>query len=173
VSKTDPAAWVTSVVESFCNSAENTLHPAGAANEPAWARPLVGFSSGADPLYEQYKEYVGPFHWTPLDVFSLTFPQVATRPEDLTVICWILPQTTLTKRDNRAQTTYPAERWARARIFGEQFNSKLRAHVAGALNEARYEAIAPMLSPEWKGQTSHRSPCILSFFLQGHLRQVH
>jgi epoxyqueuosine reductase len=153
VSKTDPAAWVTSVVESFCNSAENTLHPAGAANEPAWARPLVGFSSGADPLYEQYKEYV--------------------RPEDLTVICWILPQTTLTKRDNRAQTTYPAERWARARIFGEQFNSKLRAHVAGALNEARYEAIAPMLSPEWKGQTSHRSPCILSFFLQGHLRQVH
>ena len=61
-----------------------------------------------------------------------------------------------TKADNQAQTVYPAERWARSRIFGEQFNSKLRQHVADALNEAGYEAIAPMLSPEWGGRTSDR-----------------
>jgi epoxyqueuosine reductase len=147
---------VTSVVNDFCDSAENTLYPAGGGNEPAWSEPLVAFSGGADPLYEQYKEYVGPFHWTPLEAFGLAFPNVAVQPEDLTVICWILPQTADTKRDNRAQTTYPAERWARSRIFGEQFNSKLRAHVAQALNEAGHEAIAPMLSPEWKSQTSER-----------------
>jgi epoxyqueuosine reductase QueG len=72
------------------------------------------------------------------------------------VICWILPQTQATKADNREQTFYPAERWARSRIFGEQFNSKLREHVANTLNQAGYEAIAPMLSPQWKGQTSER-----------------
>jgi epoxyqueuosine reductase QueG len=157
MSKTsDPAAWVRSVVEAFCEGTENTLYPAGATGERAWAEPLVGFSSGADSLFEQYKEYVGPFHWTPLEVFSLTFPEVDIRPEELTVICWVLPQTADTKRDNRAQTVYPAERWARSRIFGEQVNNKLRAHVAGALNEAGYEAIAPMLSPDWKSRTSER-----------------
>jgi len=152
----DPAAWVRSVVEAFCEGAENALYPAGANGERAWAEPLVGFSGGADPLYEQYREYVGPFHWTPLDVFGLAFPEVDVRPEELTVICWILPQTADTKRDNRAQTVYPAERWARSRIFGEQVNNKLRAHVADALNEAGHEAVAPMLCPDWESRTSER-----------------
>lgn len=150
----DPGSWVTSVIQDFCDSPANTLQ--GAFDERAWAQPLVGFASGGDPLFEQYKEYVGPFHWTPLEVFRLAFPDVAVSPEELTVVCWILPQTLATKRDNREETVYPAERWARSRIFGEQFNSKLRQHVADTLCEAGIEAIAPMLSPDWGSRTSEQ-----------------
>jgi ferredoxin len=142
------------VVKDFCDGPENVL--TGPFDERAWGDPLVAFSSGADPLYEAYKKHVGPFHWTPLEVFSLTFPEVSVQPEELTVISWVLPQTTATKRDSRTQTFYPPERWARSRIFGEQFNSKLRAHVAGVLNEAGNKAIAPMLSPEWGGRISEK-----------------
>jgi epoxyqueuosine reductase len=152
--RSDLAGWVTTLVRIYCTSAENALQLPSQPEEPAWASPLVGFSRGDDPLYEQYKTVVGPFHWTPVELFQMTFPEVEARPEDLTVICWILPQTTVTKADNRAQTVYPAERWARSRIFGEQFNSKLRQHVADALNEAGYEAIAPMLSPQWGSRES-------------------
>ena len=53
-----------------------------------------GFSSGADELYEFYKDHIGPFHWTPREMSSLTFPDVSgVSPKDLAVICWILPQT--------------------------------------------------------------------------------
>jgi epoxyqueuosine reductase QueG len=77
-------------------------------------------------------------------------------PADLTVISWVLPQTEATKADNRAQTVYPAERWARSRIFGEAFNNKLRDHVAEVLNEAGYRAVAPMRSPHWASRRSER-----------------
>ena len=43
--------------------------------EPAWDDFLVGFASGMDPLWQQYKEYVGAFHWTPLEVFNQHRPR--------------------------------------------------------------------------------------------------
>lgn len=149
----NPGAWVTTIVRDFvCESPENTLQ--NQVNERAWGDPLVGFSRGDDPLYEQYKEVVGHFHWTPWEVFTLTFPGTRVEPGELSVISWVLPQTEATKVDNRRQTIYPAERWARSRIFGEEVNSKLRKHVADSLVEAGYEAIAPMLSPQWGSRDS-------------------
>ena len=76
--------------------------------------------------------------------------------EELTVISWILPQTDDTKSDNRKQTKWPAERWARARIYGEQFNETLRKHVVETLQKAGYEAVAPMLSPRWSRKESEK-----------------
>jgi len=151
----NPATWVTTIIQNFIDySPENTLK--NSSNEKAWENPLVGFSRGNDSLYEEYKEYVGPFHWIPGKIFSLTFPESKVKPEELTVICWILPQTRTTKADNRKQTVYPAERWARSRIFGEEVNNKLRKHVLNTLQEEGYEAVAPMLSPQWERKTSGR-----------------
>jgi len=64
----------------------------------------------------------GPFHWTPLEAFKGEFPHSDATADQLTVISWILPHIRATKQDNRTQTFYPAERWARARIFGEEVN---------------------------------------------------
>jgi ferredoxin len=143
--------WLTSIVRAYCAGAENSLQ--GEPPEAAWAEPLVGFSRGDDPLYEQYKEVVGPFHWTPLEVYTRTFGAGAAA-EELSVITWVLPQTEVTRRDNGGRHVYPAERWARSRIFGEQFNSKLRAHVADTLNAAGYAAVAPMLAAGYRSVDS-------------------
>ena len=115
---------------------------------------MVGFSRGDDALYDTYKEVVGRFHWTPLEVFAQTFPDAHARPEDLTVVSWVLPQTEATRADNRLQPFYPAERWARSRIFGEAFNNVLRRHVVDTLEEAGFQAAAPMLSPLWESRDS-------------------
>jgi epoxyqueuosine reductase QueG len=132
----------------------------GPFDEPAWAEPLVAFASGTDPLWDAYKEYVGPFHYTPLELFSQTFPGVSVEASveasELTVISWVLPQTEATKADNRAQKIYPAERWARSRIMGEAFNNKLRAHLVDALAEVGVQAVAPMLSPLFESRASER-----------------
>jgi epoxyqueuosine reductase QueG len=150
----DPRAWIEGIVQGYCQSDENALQ--GPFSEPAWAEPLLGYSRGHDPLYDTYKEHVGPFHLTPLELFSQTFPETPVRADELSVICWILPQTQATKADSRQQTVYPPERWARSRIMGEQFNSKLRQHVVDTLGAAGIQAVAPMLSPLFEGRPSER-----------------
>lgn len=149
------SSWLVRVVKEFsAASPENTLNPG--TGERAWDAPLVGFSNGADPLYLRIKEDIGPFYLTPLEIFKQAFPQAQTRPEDLTVVCWILPQTAATKADNRQETTYPAERWARTRHFGEMFNTVLRGHVVATLEDAGFAAISPVDAPFWSREVSPR-----------------
>ena len=151
----NPANWIETMIKDFIRSPENTLKHR--ESEKAWEDPLVGFSSGDDSLYQEYKEFVGPFHWTPLDIFMNTFPSLEVSAEDLTVISWVLPQTEVTKSDNRKETIYPSERWARARMFGEEVNVKLAKHVVASLQQAGFNAVAPsLLSPSFKWMESER-----------------
>lgn len=144
----DSASWLKSLMDDFLDrSPRNTLQDE--ANEKAFEACLLGFSKGDDPLYEAYKDVVGPFHWTPLEIFTKAFPESGAKAEELTIISWILPQREATKSDNRKETAYPSERWARARIFGEQVNAELRKEVVSALQGKGYEAVAPQLFPDW------------------------
>jgi len=151
----NPAEFIEKAIKDYINgSPENTLR--NPANDKAWAEPIVGFSRGDDPIYESYKEHVGPFHFTPLEIFQLSFPDSKCTAEDLTVISWVLPQTEKTKSDARRESRLPTERWTRARIFGEEVNVKLRQHVVDVLKSAGIEAVAPMLSPLWERKQSER-----------------
>ena len=154
--KTNPARWLEGIIKDFINrSPENTLK--NPADEKAWDDPLVGFSSGEDPLYQQYKEkYIGPFHWTPAEVFQMAFPESKAEAAELTVISWILPQMEKTKSDLRKEKLYPSESWARARIFGEEANVKLRKHVVDTLMASGIEAVSPMIFPLWEMKVSER-----------------
>jgi len=81
---------------------------------------------------------------------------VKVAPEQLTVISWILPQTEATKRDQRKETHWPSERWARTRIFGEEVNDRLRVHLVKDLSSEGVEAVAPQLSPLWSGKRTEK-----------------
>lgn len=142
----DPAAWVRSIIRTFLDLPSENFIWAGNP-EKAWGEPVVGFSRGSDSIYRQFKDHIGPFHWTPSEIFLLTFPDRPADPEELTVISWVLPQTPATRGDNRKQKDFPAERWARTRTFGELVNERLRSHVVSTFQEAGYDAVAPVLSP--------------------------
>ncbi len=152
----NPAKWMEDTIKNFINnSPENILKNRG--NEKAWEEPLIGFSSAGDPLYQEYKRYVGTFHWTPLEILSNSFPSLQVLAKDLTVISWVLPQTEATKSDNRKENVFPSERWARARVFGEEVNVKLARHVVATLEEVGFRAVAPsLLSPSFKWIESER-----------------
>jgi hypothetical protein len=80
----NPATWLTTTIEQFVTqSPQNSLQ--NNARDKAFDKPLVGFSKGNDPLYEDYKQHVGPFHWTPMEIFHQTFPELSASPEELTV----------------------------------------------------------------------------------------
>jgi ferredoxin len=145
---------ITNEVKQFTGSPANTLKKWN--DEAAWGKPIVGFSNGSDPLYAFYKRDIGEFYLSPLAFLSHHYPQHQFEAKKITVISWILPQTDATKQDHRGETHFPSERWARSRIFGEEFNNKLRRHMEEILNHKGIEAIAPMLSPLWKREESQK-----------------
>ncbi len=142
------------LIERLCAGRDNRLGPN--IDEAAWAKPLVGFCRGDDSVFLDFKQAVGPFHWTPQEAYRIAFPDATAKPGDLALIVWILPQTEATKKDNRAETRYPSERWARSRIFGEAFNDRLRAEVARELTERGYPAAAPMQLAEFHVENTDR-----------------
>jgi len=119
-----------------------------------WDKPLVGFASGTDPLFKEYKKIIGKFHQTPPEIFGLTFGQ--KKPKDLSVISWVLPTAEDIRKSNRKETKYPSRLWAHTRDFGEKFNVKLREHVVALLKKKGYKAVAPMISPHWRRLRSAR-----------------
>jgi len=151
----DAGTWIGDIIRNFlAASPKNTMEDG--SGEAAWDDVLVGFASGADPIWQQYKEYVGAFHWTPWEVFSQHCPGEAVKPEELTVISWVLPQRKIVRDANRENRTYPAERWARIRVWGEAFNVALRQHVVQKLLAAGHAAVPPMLVPNWTIINSQR-----------------
>lgn len=151
----DPSVWLGDIIKDFCRrSPLNSLM--NEAKEPAFGAPLVGFSKGDDPLWEVIREHIGPFYLTPGDVFQKAFPGSSTAAEELTVVSWVLPQTQATKFDQRKEAVCASERWARSRLFGEEFNLALRKHVVETLTASGVKAVAAVDSPFWFMETSKR-----------------
>lgn len=143
---TDKSPWTRQLIRDFWETAPgNTLNtPSG---EKAWDEPLIGVARGDDPLFALIKADLGDFYWTPQEAFAMAFPAAPAPKEDLSVIVWVLPQTENTRLDQRAETQFAAERWARSRDFGEKFNCALRLHMARTLTESGYPAVAPERLP--------------------------
>lgn len=149
------ADWLTQTIKDFVNqSPENSIK--NMQNDRAWDDPLVGFSRGDDPLYEEYKRHIGAFYCTPMEIFSLSFPDLSVKADQLTVASWILPQTNATKFEHRKQRDQPGERWVRSYVYGEQFNNLLREHLETACRRAGFAAVAPVLSTFWERRLSSK-----------------
>lgn len=126
------------------------------SSEPAFDTPLIGFCRGDDLIFSQIKDHIGSFYWTPLHIFKKTFPDMEISPENLIVISWILPQTRLTKEENRKSVKYPGKRWSLVRHYGEIVNENLRKHVVSELKLLQIPAAAPQLSPFWHREDSKK-----------------
>ncbi len=151
----ESAAWVVKLIEDFwAKSPENTL--GDGSDEKAWQRPLVGFAPASHALFSRYASDLQPFYWTPQQAFALAFPETPASADQLSVISWVLPQTSATRADQAQCERVPAERWARSRDFGERFNCALRLHLAAELTAAGYLAVAPERLPEFGFQRSEK-----------------
>lgn len=149
------ASWIKQEIIAFTHISGDNYLGMG-YNEKAWEDPIVGFSRGDDPLYEVIKKDIGEFYWLPREVFMKTYSELEVLSGDLTVICWVLPQTQATREAQRGESLYPCDRWVRSRLYGEEFNKKLAKHIVNVLNESGYKAVVPTLSPYWENKKSER-----------------
>jgi epoxyqueuosine reductase QueG len=110
------------------------------STSPYFDQPLVGISSAADPLYQEYKQIIGSFHLAPHELL----------PRANSVVSWILPISLEVRESNRHQTEWPSRQWAETRFNGEALNGKLRRHLVTWLENAGHQAVAPQYSPLWQ-----------------------
>ena len=155
----DQSSWIAGFVKDFV--AQSPLNDMGfAQREKIFDTPLVGFSNGADPLYNEYKSHIGSIYFSPLELLAKTFPEKKLSAPDITVISWIIPSTAATRREQAEQDRYPSERWVRTRDLGEKFNNAIRKHVVEELAAAGITAVAPLLSPHWaRSDEGPYAPC--------------
>jgi epoxyqueuosine reductase QueG len=152
--------WIETQIQTFtAESSKNCLGPD--SQEPAFAPPLVGFSSGSDPLFDQFVSHIGNFYLTPLRIFQRAFPETAgVTADQLTVISWVLPSTSAVRAEQAGRTKRPSRRWAQVRLYGEAFNMLLRKQVVEILNGHGVEAVAPMAAPFWRrSEQGPYAPC--------------
>ena len=108
---------------------------------------IVGFVSGKDPIFNEYKTIIGNFHLTPLEAFSKYCEKndIKSSYENLSVVGFVLPINEETKKENLEYSkTMPSERWAHTRLFGEQSNQKLQEHLVIELKKEGIVSLAPM-----------------------------
>jgi len=146
--------WIKTQILEYVQTQQYTL--GNEEVEPLWDTPIVGFSSGADSLYQFYKEDIGDFYLTPNEIMTHHTNSPSIKAENVTVISWVLPHTEENKAGMRDQTHFPTRRWVLAKNFGEQVNNQLREHLAQALNQEGINAIAPLNSPLCQKATSDK-----------------
>ena len=121
-------------------------------DSPMFDEPLIGFADADDPIFEEYKEVIGDFHWRPRDLLA----QLAADEkyegslDNISVLAWSIPITRETIKSNAEQDKYPSPRWAHTRDSGEKFNVLLRKHIVDLLRQEGLLAIAPMDSSYWQ-----------------------
>jgi len=120
-----------------------------------WEEPLVGFASGIDPLFLEYKTLIGPFHLTPREVISAALkergrPLLFTEIEQISVISWVLPASEDIRKSNRQEKQFPSQLWAYTRDYGEACNNALKKHLMTFLEDLGHIAVAPPLSPAFQ-----------------------
>ena len=114
--------------------------------------PLVGFASGNDPLFFEYKNIIGSFHFTPREIISAALREKSkglflAETDRISVISWVLPAHEDIRKSNRAEDRLPSRLWLYLKEFGEVCNDALRRHVVRYLEDLGYLAIAPALLP--------------------------
>lgn len=114
--------------------------------------PLVGFASGMDPLFFEYKSLIGSFHFTPREIIAAGLKEkgkelLISEIDQISIVSWILPISEDTRKSNRKEERFPSKLWANTKDFGEACNNALRKHVKAFLEDLGYMAIAPALLP--------------------------
>ena len=74
------------------------------SGERIYKEPLLGFVRGDEPIFEEYKKYVGPFHHTPAEVIAWAAKQqgVSCPPSsEIGVVSFILPLNDQIVKDNQ------------------------------------------------------------------------
>ncbi|MFO7942300.1 MAG: epoxyqueuosine reductase [Bacillota bacterium] len=103
--------------------------------------PIVGFAAADDPIFDDFRnpDIIALHHRTPREWLSTA----------KTVISYFLPIGPEIRRSNEDGEDASTE-WIFARFWGEALNDRLRRVLVSRLQRAGYDAVAPLLHPDYR-----------------------
>jgi epoxyqueuosine reductase len=107
--------FIQRIQDLISNHPKNQMEGPHLTEEPIFESPIVGFVKGDDPIFEQYKQIIGPFHLTPYEILAWQAAKnhiPPPQPNEISVISFILPFSKKTIDSNAAETQWLSERWA-------------------------------------------------------------
>jgi epoxyqueuosine reductase len=123
-------------------------------NQPIFDKPLIGFADGDDPLFVEFGKIVHEKHLNPRDILALhlteTLKHDAEGPESVSIISFVLPVHSETRRSNALEKEGPSLRWNHTRWQGQDFIIELSTYLVSLLEGLGFAAIAPELSPSFE-----------------------
>ncbi len=145
-----PARFLTESIEEYTWSSPLNRLPAFDST-PIFETPLVGFASGDDPIFMEYKSIIADFHLTPREAMTSYLTEtLGNNPSELrtvSVISIVLPIARETRLSNRREIQGPSLRWNHTRWQGQEFITELSNHIASLLRELGQYAVVPELAP--------------------------
>lgn len=147
-----PGEFLKREIKRFAAESEANRFTMIGEDTPMFDEPVVAFASADDPIFEEYKEVVGDFHWKPRDLLEQCAgdENYEGNLEDISVIVYVLPIMEETIKSNAEQDKFPSIRWAHTRDSGEKFNALLRKHIVDLLRGEGFLALAPADSSYWQ-----------------------
>ncbi len=137
--------------------------------EPIFDPPLVDFVRGNDLIFDQFKEIIGPHHFTPWEIMKWQAEKNGVEPpdaKDISVVSFVMPITRNTKKDNAAAGDWPSERWAQTRLLGEILSQTIVREIVTDLMGKGILSVSPDVTPNfnkkrypnvgWASPWSHR-----------------
>lgn len=135
------------IQNAYLSLGRNNFATLGKPGQILWDAPFYGLSRGDDPLYDFFKEHIGPFHWTPLEAFRLAYPKEGAA-ENLRVLSLCFPQTSETKASQCLEFLHPSREWMVSRGEWEPMIQEFLENLCGNLAQAGIRCVPVDLRPE-------------------------
>jgi len=135
--------------EFFENSELNRLHNNYNGGR-IFSSPLIGVTSGDDPIFQKFKEVVGPEHLTPNELW-LACGQNYIPPSQLRVISIVFPFVKKIRDESQnpivlSNVKLPAEIYSVGRNYANPFKKETCRQIVEFFKKKGFNAVAGMLS---------------------------
>lgn len=158
-----------SLKELFLSSCLNRL-PEQYSGDRIFDPPLIGISGGDDPIFEKYKEVVGPEHLTPMEMWAANGLKTADdSASQLRILSMVFPYVKLIRDESKTAERMPAEIYCVGRNYANAFISNVQRKTVQFFESQGYRALAASLSPPFQILTQRKPPQFYSAWSERHI----
>lgn len=134
----------------FADSSLNRL-PEAYGGGRIFDTPVIGFARGDDPIFEKFKQVVGPEHMTPMEMWLAAKPdEDDQRADRLRLVSIIFPYVRRIRQASKTAREFPAEIYCVGRNFANAFMKEVLQQTVAFFRQKGFEALAAMLSPAFE-----------------------
>ncbi|TFF99973.1 MAG: hypothetical protein EU540_05895, partial [Promethearchaeota archaeon] len=135
--------------ELFSTTELNRLHEKY-GNGRIFSTPIIGVAKGDDPIFEKFKEVVGPEHFTPVELWRAC-GQDEESPSNLRILSIVFPYVDRIREESKdfiefPRVKLPADIYSLGRNYANEFKKETCRQSINFFEDHGYNAVAAMVS---------------------------